>query len=1668
MALVVLVIIAVQLPPVQHFLTKKGQAYLEKKLKTKVVLGGVYIGFPKDITLKDIYIEDRAHDTLLYSHELSVNLNMWELLHKKAQISSIYGDHISAHIYRIPGDTTFNYTFISQAFSSGKKTPQPEKKDTSGGFDISLSGIELHDIYFTFKDPLGGNDIYTRLGYLNTRFNDFDLSKSIYDVKKVDLENTAMRFVISKKSKTTDTTQTPPPKIGLDNAVFKNVSLFFNDKTSGSLYSTAIGNASMDIKKIDLSKQIADINEVDINDTRSQIVFSKPSLADTLKAAADSAVTKQPKEAVKPPWKVVVGRVRINRNAFAFDNNLAAPQPAGMDYNHLNLQGLTVDVQNIQYNGMDIRSIINQIAFNETRSGFVLKNFSTKLAFDSTRTELANLDIRTNNSHIQRYMAVGYKSIKEITADLKNMKVTLGLDNTIIGLRDVLYFVPSLRRQQPFRSHPTMAVRLDADVKGTVGNLNIRRFFMQTRSTVVAVAGTFKGLPNAKTAYYDLNLNRISTTRVDIKTFAPASALPASVNIPSSIVITGYYRGTMRNFSTKANVNTTDGRVFALATMRTLAGDTTYTADVSTDHLQLGHLLVGQDSTLGPLTVRAQVRGTGLNPKTMTAAFQTVVEEAVVKGYRYNNFKAQGTLANQVVNATAEMDDTNLNFTYNGAISIDPHKPTYNFVLNLKRADLYALHFSTVPREVKGMLVSNIVSTGYDDMQGTVGIKNVLLKQNGKKYPIDSLLFASVVSKQKTDIRINSDIMSGYLTGHVHFAELPEVMDQYFDKYFMLPNQKQIDTLQEQDFKFALQIHNTDLLTDVLVPGLDKLIPGTLQGDFNSRQQRLNVTVDMPLIVYNGMKIDSLNVGVHGDARQLKYAVNLNRFDMANISVVNPGIDGGAANDTFNVRFTVKDDKHKNRFMLAGQMSRSKDVYRFMLLPEGVIFNYQPWTIHDGSYVEFGGQGFYAHDFTVARGDSMLSIDTKNQKGKNVPIALAFKNFSIACLSTIAEGKEQLFRGLLNGDITLKDLDSTPVFVADMKINGFGYKGDTLGDIAINANNQTAQRYTATVKLTGNGNNLIADGYYSTANTAEPVNATLNIQSLKLHSVEPYLDDYLTDMSGEITGNLAIKGSVAHPSIIGQVNFPQAAFTVNYLQNHFHVDNEKIVFENRGIYFPSFTLLDSAGNKANVNGYVYAGYFDNIKFDLSLTAENFRVINTAKVNNQNFYGRMLVSSRLTVTGTSNLPVVRGSLNIDQGTNFNYVLPGSQKGIEKTTGIVDFIDMDTIKNIAELSIPAKDTTHKDSVTKVAQLTGVDININLTIEQGATFKVVVDPLSGDNLLVNGTGTLAFAVNPSGAVALTGRVNITKGAYQLSFYNFVKRKFDIQQGSSITWFGNPTDAQMDITAVYTAKAAPLNLLDNQLAGETDAAKNQYRQKLPVNVLLNLTGQLMQPQVQLSIDLPNSAKGKTDALVIERFDQIKEDQNETNKQAFALLVMGSFLAEDPLNNSSGGSEGGLSSAAASSVSDLLGMELNRLANNYIKGVDINVSMETDQQYAANSTSSEETSKLNVGVSKAFLNDRLTVSVGSNIDVYGQEAGSQNVSEIVGDVNIEYKLTPQGQLLVRVFRNEQYQGIITGEIIETGIGLIFMREYNRWSQLLKAPKHNNTTVSEPIQNETP
>jgi hypothetical protein len=398
-----------------------------------------------------------------------------------------------------------------------------------------------------------------------------------------------------------------------------------------------------------------------------------------------------------------------------------------------------------------------------------------------------------------------------------------------------------------------------------------------------------------------------------------------------------------------------------------------------------------------------------------------------------------------------------------------------------------------------------------------------------------------------------------------------------------------------------------------------------------------------------------------------------------------------------------------------------------------------------------------------------------------------------------------------------------------------------------------------------------------------------------------------------------------------------------------------------------------------------------------------------------------------------------------------VLPEDDPSIEDRKGIVVFIDSVHSHKRLMNRHKGKDTANH------ADIEGMELTATIEVDKKAKLGILMDPSTGDMLNVQGDATLSFAINPSGQMTLTGRYEITEGSYQLSFYNFVRRKFIIQQGSTITWLSTPMDADVDITAVYSTRAAPLGLMESAVAGESDEEKNRYKQLVPFNVMLGMKGQLRQPALTLDIQLPDDQKGVLNGTVSSRLMQLEQDPSEMNKQVFSLLVLNRFLPEDPLAKSGGG-DNAVRTAVASSVSELLSQQLNTLASKYIKDVQLNFDLNSYNDYSTG-TASERTD-LKVGLQKNFLNDKLTVQVGGDVNLENQGPTANNsgsTNQIVSDVSVEYQLTKDGRLRLLFFRNNQYAGFIEGQLVETGAGIIFVRDFNNFKQLFKKPREQRS-----------
>jgi hypothetical protein len=365
----------------------------------------------------------------------------------------------------------------------------------------------------------------------------------------------------------------------------------------------------------------------------------------------------------------------------------------------------------------------------------------------------------------------------------------------------------------------------------------------------------------------------------------------------------------------------------------------------------------------------------------------------------------------------------------------------------------------------------------------------------------------------------------------------------------------------------------------------------------------------------------------------------------------------------------------------------------------------------------------------------------------------------------------------------------------------------------------------------------------------------------------------------------------------------------------------------------------------------------------------------------------------------------------------------------------------------------------------QIRGISLSAKISVDKSTSFTLLVDPLAGDSLQVHGKADLIFTLNPNGEMGLSGRYILSGGSYKATLEGLVTKEFIIVAGSMIEWFGDPLDARVDVTARYDTRAKPTSLMSVGSA-LTPAESAAYSQPLSFYIYMMMQGELMQPKISFKLDMPENQKGAGGGAVYGKLNTINSDETELNRQVFSLLVFNNFMASG--NAGSTGSDA--SDFARSSVSRLMTDQLNKLSSQYIKGVDVNVDLVSYNSYQTNEVNNQKqgNTQLQVGVKKTLLNDRLSVQIGGNVMLEGQQSTTDptttnNAQNITGDVVIEYKFTESGRYKLKGFRLNQMDGVTNGIIVQTGVGVVYTRDYNHMKDLFQKnnDKNNKNTVVE-------
>jgi len=559
------------------------------------------------------------------------------------------------------------------------------------------------------------------------------------------------------------------------------------------------------------------------------------------------------------------------------------------------------------------------------------------------------------------------------------------------------------------------------------------------------------------------------------------------------------------------------------------------------------------------------------------------------------------------------------------------------------------------------------------------------------------------------------------------------------------------------------------------------------------------------------------------------------------------------------------------------------------------------------------------------------------------------------------------------------------------------------------------------------------------------LNFNIAIPELSLKAAQPFVRDIVSGLSGMATGNLTLRGSASKPEVRGSLGIKNAAMRYSEYGTGLRIPDETIVFDEQGILLDKFTITDTLNNPAVIDGRIFTTDYQAYRFDLRLNARNFRAIGDRLKAEQSIYGPASIDARLNVKGDANLPVIDGTVRVRDNSSVTFIVPSEDPQVVSRRGIIQFIDRD---NPVDSSLLANRNS-KDTVAEEA-LKGISLSISAEITPESSMTIVLDEDNGDSLRVKGAATINLTIDPSGKTSMTGRYTVSEGVYILSLNQFIKRKFNIVKDGTITWTGDPTSATLDLSALYnvTTTAEPLmNSTQNVPAGT-------LKQRLPFEVYMNIEGEMLQPAISFKLDMPEREQNVFDGVVYNRIKQINNDESELNKQVMGLLVLNNFIGDNPFSSLSSGTSA--ETVAKGAAGKILAQQLNTLAGNLIKGVDVNFDFEQRQDYATGDNADQ--TNLNVGVSKSLFNDRTTVTVGSSVPVEGST--NQNTSGLTGNVTVEYKITRDGRYRLKIYRRNDNQTIVDGEVIETGVGFTLVMDYNKFKEIFQKSRRRRNRAN--------
>jgi hypothetical protein len=1347
--------------------------------------------------------------------------------------------------------------------------------------------------------------------------------------------------------------------------------------------------------------------------------------------------------------------VELNNCSVSYDDFRKNHISDKFDVNHLDFQqlNLALELGTLSKNEIDLQ--LNSFSFVE-QSGLKLSDLSFSFVADKTTALLQNLSLRmpqtkfTIDSLRTDHSAV----FADSTIRWDSLYADIYLSNSSVFLSDLSPVFPQL-------SSVDQQVLITTHLSGNLSKISAPYFYLNV-GDVVRLRSSIKvaGLPKKEKTFFDINLSECSTQSLLLQDLlsdilSRPMILPKQLDNLGKIMYKGDISGSFSNVVLNGILSTQVGELAldANCLMNDDFSKLNFNSYVETEGVDLGKLL-NKENVFGKIALNLNLTGVyGKSKKGADATLDGAISSFGLNGYEYNDIVINGEVSPSSFTGKMAMKDENAILDFDGKIIWDSGFPKGDFHLSVDDFSPYRLNLT---KENKDLWLGFDLYFDYlDDKSITRSaefrLDNLVVKNNDKVFSTYPIVFSSAVRDSIILLKLDSHLAQAELEGRFSLSTLPNSFKALRDHYFpLLKSEQQPEYKADNHIFFSLKNIHIDKLAEVLNQRIFIDSTSYLKGEIDDRHGAFYVEGRIPRFGIKKFRFRDTKIDLSNDdgATLLHFSTKMfgpksnKPTDLAIMANVVPNfIDWGL---TWNNRDFYGQLDFSTRLFKTEENQLMADI---AIRPTTFTINGDRWMVNEAN-IKTDFKRFEVSDFALEGKEQHIRLDGMIGNTFEDSLNVDLRDVRLSYIMNLVNVHQVELDAMLTGKATAYSVLNKMALNIDARGEDFSFNESVWGDVDLVSRWSTIdKKLVAEAKaqrhLSSKPNDYVAvlrGEYY-------PKNDSLDFYGdadrLNLEFIQKYLNGIMKTVKGDGSGRIRLFGSLKKIFLSGDVMVNNGLLNVAFLNTNFHF-NDTIKIRPESFEFENVAVFDDEKHQGEISGKITHDYFKNINYDISAKVNNMLGMNLSSEESQLFYGKAYASGDIFIKGSPQEANFYLFLKSEPKTKI--FLPLALSSSVSENSFIKYVSRPDSTLLAREALRRRlrrprFAQQTAETKKEPEETSTRMKVSLTVEATPDAEVtIITSEEGDMLKATGSGSLRMVYDDKEDLKLFGNYEVENGKYVFTLQHIIRRDFNLRKGGTISWTGNPTQATIDLDAVYPIASVSLTDLF-----EESELEGLPKKSVPVNCLLDLTGDLMMPTIKFGIEVPS------DPEIQRRVSNIVSTDEMMNREILALLVMNRFYRPDYMQQSATSGLGNMASVITTTLSGQLNALLSQFSDKVNVGVNARlgngIDMSDGGEYDV-SVMYQPNSRLVINGNVGYRNDQIGATT------TGGGVAPVSASNFVGDIDIEYKLVRSGKLRAKAYNRsaDNYYYNVSGLAKMTqGVGLLYREDFNNSKDLMES-----------------